>query len=169
LVPRKRLDLLLEAFKLLLKERSDVQLYIVGRFVYAKGYQQLLEIPELNHQVTYIEHMDRAKIPAFMGSVDILVQPSESENFGSAVAEALCYGIPVIVGSTNGTKDYISPSSFIFEEYTPQSVKDIMLKAIDSLERLGSATLAKDARQTAEKQFSPKRVVSQLEDIFEAS
>jgi glycosyltransferase involved in cell wall biosynthesis len=101
-----------------------------------------------------------------MAQCDILIQPSEGENFGSSVAEALCCGLPVIVGSTNGTKDYISPSSFVFEEYNSESLAKIMLEAIEAVEQ-NKEKLALEARQTAEKNFSVSRVVDCLEKIFQ--
>lgn len=165
LVPRKRLDLLLAAFALLVRERLDVRLLIVGDFRYANGYRQLLDNPELNRQVEYHPSVERNRVPALMQSVDVVIQTSESENLGTTIAEAQCYGLPVIVGPTNGTKDYISPSSFVFERYDPLSVKETMVKAIAALEADHAHTLNKEARQTAEKYFSVVNAVDHLEQI----
>ena len=166
--PRKRLDLLLEAYALLLKERQDVHLKIIGGFGWAEGYKKLIEQFEFPGHLEYQPSVDRLKVPELMSQCDILIQPSEGENFGSSVAEALCYGLPVIVGSTNGTKDYISPSSFIFDSYEPESLKQTMLKAIQAIEA-DREKLAVEARQTAEKNFSIPRVVDSLEDILQAA
>lgn len=165
--PRKRLDLLLDAYKLILQERQDVQLKIVGsvKSEFA-GYKKLLDSYEYRHLIDYQPSIDRSKIPELMAQCDVLVQPSEGENFGTSVAEALCCGLPVIVGSTNGTKDFISPSSFIFENYTPESLKKTMLQAIEAIDQ-EREKLAMDARETAEKNFSVHRVVDSLEDIFQ--
>jgi glycosyltransferase involved in cell wall biosynthesis len=165
LVPRKRLDLLLEAFALLVRERPDVRLLIVGDFRYAKGYRQLLDNPALNRQVEYRPFVERSLVPALMQAADLIIQTSESENFGTAIAEAQCYGLPVIVGPTNGTKDYISPSSFVFERYDPLSIKASMVKALEALEADHDHLLNSEARQTAEKQFSLLNIVDRLEQI----
>jgi glycosyltransferase involved in cell wall biosynthesis len=164
--PRKRLDLLLEAYTLLLKERQDVHLKIIGGFM--KGYEKLIDRFEFPDYLEYQPSIDRLKVPELMSQCDILIQPSEGENFGSSVAEALCYGLPVIVGPTNGTKDYISPSSFIFDAYEPESLKETMLQAIQAIEQ-DREKLAVEARQTAEENFSVARVVDCLEDIFQTS
>ena len=163
--PRKRLDLLMEAYALLLKERRDVHLKIVGGFRHTKGYKKLIDFFEFPEHVEYISYVDRSQVPDLIKQCDVLIQPSEGENFGSSVAEALCCGLPVIVGPTNGTKDYISSTSFVFEEYTPESLKQTMVKAIEAVSQ-NPEILAEDARRTAEKNFDILKVVDDLEEIF---
>lgn len=165
--PRKRLDLLLDAYKLILQERQDIKLKIVGQakqeFV---GYKQLLDRYEFRHLIDYQPSIERCEVPKLMAQCDVLLQPSEGENFGTSVAEALCCGLPVVVGQTNGTKDYISPSSFVFEEYTPESLKKTMLEVAEAIEQKREK-LALDARETAEKNFDVSKIVDRLEDIFQ--
>ena len=163
--PRKRLDLLLDAYALVLQERQDVELKIFGGFAWAPGYKKLIDRFEFPEYLEYRPYIDKAKVPELMAQCDVLIQPSEGENFGSSVAEALGCGLPVIVGPTNGTKDFISSSSFVFEEYTPESLKYTMLQAIEAIEQ-EREKLALDARETAEKNFDVSRVVDSIEDIF---
>jgi glycosyltransferase involved in cell wall biosynthesis len=164
--PRKRLDLLLEAHTLLLQERQDVQLKIFGGFIWAQGYKKLIDHFEFPQYLEYKPSIDRAKVPELMEQCDVLIQSSEGENFETSVAEALCCGLPVIVGPTNGTKDFISPSSFVFEEYTAESLKKTMFQAIEAIEQKREK-LALDARETAENNFSVYKIVDSLENIFQ--
>jgi len=163
--PRKRLDLLLEAYTLLLKERKDIQLKIFGGFSWAQGYKKLIDSFEFPEYLEYQPYIDKAKVPELMRQCDVLIQPSEGENFGSSIAEALSCGLPVIVGPTNGTKDFISSSSFVFEDYTSESLKKTMLQAIEAIEE-NREKLAIDERETAENNFTVSKVVDNLEDIF---
>ncbi|MDJ0900332.1 MAG: glycosyltransferase family 4 protein [Xenococcus sp. MO_188.B8] len=164
--PRKRLDLLLQAYSLLLKERQDIKLKIFGRIGYAKEYKKLIDKFDYPDHLTYQSFINRSDIPGLMANCDVLIQPSEGENFGSSIAEAMSCGLPVILGLTNGTKDYISSSSFVFEEYTPESLKETMLKAIEAVE-LRRKELALDARKTAEQNFDLSKIVDRLEIIFQ--
>jgi glycosyltransferase involved in cell wall biosynthesis len=167
IVPRKRLDLLLEVFKELIQEKHDVYLQIIGKFSYAKGYKKIIEDFDFPERLHYQESIQRLKVPEIMNSVDIIIQPSESENFGSSVAEALSCGIPVIVGSTNGTKDYLSDSAaWIFEEYSPACFKHTIEKAINHL-GTSRKEISLAARAQAEKEFSIMKVVDELANIFE--
>jgi len=166
IVPRKRLDLLLEAFKELLKEDYNIHLIIIGQFSYAKGYKKLIEEFEFPEHLHYQENISRLDVPELMNSVDMLIQPSESENFGSSVAEALSCGVPVIVGSTNGTKDFIGSYSWIFEEYSLESLKITMKIAIEAMDK-NREEISLQARITAEREFNILKVVDNLENIFE--
>jgi glycosyltransferase involved in cell wall biosynthesis len=75
--PRKRLDLLLDAYKLLLKDRQDVQLKIIGGFSWAGGYKKLVDEFEYPEYVEYSSSIPRTQVPEVMMQCDFLIQPSE--------------------------------------------------------------------------------------------
>ncbi len=167
LVPRKRLDLLLEGFALFRRDNPDASLRIVGGFSYAPGYERLLHDPKLTAGVEYVSSVSRDRMPDMYGEAHAVVQPSEHENFGSAVAEALACGRPVLVGPTNGTKDYISPSCVTFAEYTPASVAAGMTQLAARI--MSDATrVSIEARRAAEAHFSIMRISDQLEASLRA-
>jgi glycosyltransferase involved in cell wall biosynthesis len=163
--PRKRLDLLLDAFALVLQERNDVRLKVIGSFNYVLGYAQMLEKFPFPDKLEYQDSVSQTQVPEIMRSCDLLIQPSEGENFGSSVAEALCCGLPVIVGSTNGTKDYLGDSSFVFEEYTAEVLKSTIIKALDAIDK-NSTMLANQARRAAEEHFAASDIVDSLQDAL---
>lgn len=163
--PRKRLDLLLAAYALVLQERQDVKLKIIGGMSYVKGYHKLIDNFAYPDYLEYQSSIERSQVPELMASCDVLIQPSEGENFGSSVAEALCIGLPAIVGSTNGTKDFIDPS-FVFEEYSPECLKQVMLEALNKIEENQEA-IALKGRRTAEQNFNVSHVVNRLQDVFQ--
>ncbi len=163
--PRKRLDLMLEAFALLLEKRRDVHLEIIGRFTYAPAYRKLIEDFPFPEHLTYAPYIARTEVPDLLRSVDVIVQPSEDENFGSTVAEALCCGKPVVVGPTNGTGEYCGTAAFRFERYTPASLCAALEAVLQAIET-DPVGLAAVARQIAEEQFDVRRVVDRMEAIL---
>jgi len=165
IVPRKRLDLLLDAIALLISENQNVHLTIIGSFAYANGYSQLLDRFKYPERITYAPGINRLDVPNLMSSIDVLVQTSEAEDFGSSVAEALCCGVPVIVGTTNGTKDYIGSSSWVFAEYTVQSLKKTMEVAIESI-KTHKEEISRNCRLVAEQEFSTHKVISKFEELY---
>jgi len=162
-VPRKRLDLLLDAYALLRRERADVRLKVVGRFGYARRARSLLDRFGPGDGVGYEESVPRGRVPELLRGVDVLVQPSENEDVGSSVLEALACGTVPVVGPTNGTRDYLSPSSVVFHAYTPESLRDAMARA--ALVARGGG-FAAEARATAERTFSVDAVVSRVESLL---
>jgi glycosyltransferase involved in cell wall biosynthesis len=163
--PRKRLDLLLDAFALLLREGPDIHLQVVGRIGYAHGYRRLLETFPFPGHLTYVEEVKRADVPALIRGADVVVQPSESENFGSTVAEALCCGKPVVLGPTNGTADYVGEAGFLFEDYTAPALKVALAKAANEV-RARADVLAAQAQAQALREFSVERITDGLEAVL---
>jgi glycosyltransferase involved in cell wall biosynthesis len=163
--PRKRLDLMIDAYRLLLKERQDVHLKIIGSFRHYAGYKALIDNFEFPEQIAYEPVIDRVDVPALLQQSDLLIQASEGENFGFSVAEALSCGLPVVVGPTNGTKDFISDSSFVFKEYTPESLRDSLVQALTAIDH-NSQQLSQDARQAAERNFNIVNVVDEMEVLL---
>jgi glycosyltransferase involved in cell wall biosynthesis len=168
IVPRKRPDLLLEGFQLLRQTDPDVRLLVVGEVQAASGYGRLLADPRLTAGVEFPGRVPRAEVPALFGRVGGLVQPSETENFGTAVMEALACGLPVAVGPTNGTADYVSPRSVVFAGYTPRAVADGMAE----LKRRCLADwpgMRAEARAAAETHFAVGRVADQVLAVVAAA
>ncbi len=168
IVPRKRLDLLLDAFALLRQERRDVRLKIIGKFDYGKEFaEQTLRRYGPDDGVEYRPSIPPQDVPDLMRRVDVLVQPSENEDIGSAVLEAQACGTSVIVGPTNGTRDYISPESVVFDEYTPESLKRAMTTTIERLKTDREGLIA-SARATVEHHIHTELVVERVLNLFDA-
>jgi glycosyltransferase involved in cell wall biosynthesis len=164
-VPRKRPDLLLEGFQFLRRADPNVRLRVVGAVAYGAGYRNLLKDPRLMDGVEYTPHVPRPEALEILQTADVLVQPSENENFGTAVAEAQCCGVPVVLGPTNGTQDYLGTTEFVFSAYEPQAVADAMLRAVRAV-RERRDELAAQARAAAERNFATPAVVDRLIDIL---
>jgi glycosyltransferase involved in cell wall biosynthesis len=165
IVPRKRLDLLLDAFPLVAQAEPRARLLIVGKNL-VPGVAARLRNQGTSAAVEYRPAVDHADIPALIAQADCVVQSSENENFGSAVAEALASGRPVLVGSTNGTKDFAGDGSVVFPAYSPQGLARGMLETIRRV-RANRAGLAAACRAAAERHFHPVAVADKLTDVIE--
>jgi glycosyltransferase involved in cell wall biosynthesis len=167
IVPRKRVDLLLDALPLVTREEPGARLLVVGRNQ-VPWVASRLNGPSTPAGVEYRPAVDHRQIPALIARADCVVQTSENENFGSAVAEALACGRPVLVGPTNGTKDFAGEASVVFDEYTPQSVARGMLEVIRRL-RTDRARLLLASRTAAERFLDPPAVADQLCQVVTAT
>jgi glycosyltransferase involved in cell wall biosynthesis len=166
--PRKRLDLLLAAFTRVRAVLPTTRLLVVGRPGYAPNQLSLLERFPLRAAIDYRPVVPREEVPALLQRAAVLVQASENENFGSAVAEALACGTPVVLGRTNGTADYIDGGSRLFERYAPDSISAAIVEAIES-RRVDPALASRRARAAAEASFAASAVVERLLDIVEGA
>lgn len=163
--PRKRPDLLVAAFRELLQEVPDARLLVVGRSGIIPGGPAIVTPYDLSDHITYIPGVPASAVPDLFEKVDVLVQTSEAENFGSAIAEAMMCGIPVVIGPTNGTADYIDPASQCFDEYTPRAVTHAILKVKHDISK-DNGTVRHARSESARDHFSPDAVAGRLIEML---
>lgn len=164
-VPRKRLDLFLDGARQAIQHGCDLRITIVGNDGLIPGYQKLIDAFPFPERLIYQTSIPREEVPKLMAAHDLLCQPSEDENFGSSVAEAQACGQPVIIGPSNGNRDYLAPKDYILEDYSASAVCHAFTRAY-KLKSEGNLSDANSSRQLAEEKFSTKSVVSGLEAIL---
>jgi glycosyltransferase involved in cell wall biosynthesis len=164
-VPRKRLDLFLRGLELAIREGCDVEACVIGQSGFVPNYERLIYEFPFPDRLKHRSSIPRVEVPALFAEVDVLAQPSDSENFGSSVAEGLACGVPAIVGRTNGTGDYVCERSIRLMDERPETFANAVIemarkkKAGELVDRLPS-------RRVAEHFFDPKRIGRQLESIL---
>lgn len=166
--PRKRLDLLLGAFELVLARYPGARLRIVGSPGYAPNQLSLIERFPYRDRVEYRPPVARTAVPALIREAAVLVQTSENEGFGSSVAEALACGVPAAVGPSNGTGEYLDRTSQIFDAYTHEAAAAAICKVLD-LRREDPGGVRASTRAAAEHSFCPRSVAERLIALVEAA
>lgn len=164
-VPRKRLDLFLDGLALAIRGGCDVEAWVIGQSGFVPGYERLLEEFPFPDRLKRWASVPRDDVPEILSKVDVMVQPSDEENFGSSVAEALACGVPAIVGATNGTGDYICDRSIRLVDDKPETMAAAIVAMADAKKR-GVLVDRKPSRMIAEKYFDPEIVTDRLEEIL---
>ena len=167
IVPRKRLDLLLAAASLAIEDGCDLQLKIVGRFTFAPGLRQLIDRFPYPSRIEYVESVPRDQTPGLLREADLLAQPSDDEDFGSSVAEAMACGTPCIVGQTNGTGDYLDDFSLRLDDDRPETLRAAFIQ-FDRRKRAGELAHPREIRRRAEAMFDISRLTEQVETLLRA-
>ena len=129
--------------------------------VLAPGKMRSLQDSAAHDRITYQREVDRERVPALLQRAAVVVQTSESENFGSAIAEAQACGVPVVLGPTNGTRDYIDEMSTVFDRYTPESVAGAIISTLETRRRAPEAS-RRCARESAERRVAPSTIADQV-------
>jgi len=126
IVPRKRLDLFLDGIAAAIRGGADLEATIVGSVGFVQGYEKLIAAFPFQDRLKWIPSIPRGEVPDMLREHDVLIQPSEEEDFGSSVAEAQACGIPVIVGQTNGNADYLSPMDVCLKSDSPAELAEVL-------------------------------------------
>lgn len=157
--PRKRIDLLVDAVTLLARRRNDFHVEVIGRDGYIPGWSAFVERAARGLPLTYTPAVPQSDILERLRHADLLVQPSECEEFGFAVAEALACGVPVVTGPTNGTGEWApADGSESFDHYEPESLADAIDRALD----LSRDPEARGACRAAAAAFAADRVAERI-------
>jgi glycosyltransferase involved in cell wall biosynthesis len=92
-VPRKRIDVLLQAFARLRHARPDARLLRVGGALPDEQAARRLRVAEA---IVELPSLDRATLAAVYRRAAVVLLPSEREGFGLPLLEALACGTPVV-------------------------------------------------------------------------
>ncbi len=165
IVPRKRLDLFLKAGALAIQAGTDLHLSIIGSGGFVPGYDRLIQEFPFPERLRWEPFVAREKIPEIMHLHDVLIQPSEEENFGSSVAEAQACGLPVIIGRTNGNADYLCSRDLRLSDERAETLAAALRELANRKQLVGSGD-PQESRLCAVTNFSPDIVVNRLAEML---
>lgn len=124
LIPRKRIDVLLQAFSQL--AMPSARLRIIGQGQEAGNLQQLARQLGIAERVDFSPALPNAETVAAMAAADVLVLPSRFDGWGAVVNEALMVGTPVICSDRCGASDVIEDgrNGYVFEAGNARSLRE---------------------------------------------
>jgi glycosyltransferase involved in cell wall biosynthesis len=99
----KNPQLLVDCFKQLCAERSDVALVVTGEGPHLSAMKKSLE----GTPAYFLGHHDGDALSTLYASADLFVFPSRTDTLGQAVIEAQASGLPAIVSNEGGPKETV--------------------------------------------------------------
>lgn len=110
LIPRKRVDLLIEALGELATE-LDFEVIVVGSGNIERQLRAAGE-SRLSGRIHWVGRQSAYEVRVAMMAADCLVLPSRSDGWGAVVSEAMMVGTPVICSDACGAAGVVSRSGF---------------------------------------------------------
>ena len=165
IIPRKRLDLFLDGAARAIREGVDLRLTIVGGVGFVKGYSKLIRRFPHPERIDWRPFLPRTEVPELLHKQDVLIQPSEEENFGSSVAEAQACGLPVIVGRTNGNADYLALGDIHLGDEEPETLSKA-LRVMADRKKMRTETDRARSRECAEANFALAKISDRLGEML---
>ena len=162
IVPRKRLDLFLNGAEMAIKQGVKLKLTILGDIKLVSGYDKLIRDFPFQNNLTWIRSpIPRKEVPNLYNVHDVLVQPSEEEDFGSSPAEAQACGLPVIVGHTSGNVDCLCSRDICLRDYSVERVY-LAYREMSERKRNGSLNYPIISRKCALQHYSTEDITRSL-------
>lgn len=101
LIPRKRPDDLLAAFRMLRERGIEAALVFVGSGALEQSLRQYASQHGMN-DVVFAGFQNQSELPKFYAVADVFVLPSQDEPWGLVINEAMCAGMPIVASEEIG-------------------------------------------------------------------
>lgn len=138
--PRKGLDNLLQACRILKDQGAEFSLVVAGsgRSRYTRELSRKIAALDLGNTVRLAGEVHGNAKREFFESIDVLLVPSFGESFASAVAEGLAYAIPVIASRNTPWSRLVEKGCGLWVDNAPESLAAAIVE-IDAmpLEEMG--------------------------------
>ena len=167
----KGVDILLEAFALIAKEKSSIAMVFVGD---GEEKERLIARSKelgISDKVDFLGRVEYNSIPTLMNYADILVLPSIEEGVGRVLLEAMSMHLPIVASNVGGIPLVIDDKKdgLLFEVGEIGALKENVLFL------LNNPTFSKDMAKVAHQKFlenyeyeiSMKKFIDMYQSILE--
>ncbi|RJP84778.1 MAG: glycosyltransferase family 1 protein [Desulfobacteraceae bacterium] len=164
LVERKGLQDVIKALAQL--QAPDISLLIVGTGNYEKKLKKLCDDLFLQGRVSFYGFCHPRELPELLVQNNVFILTSLAESFGTAFAEAMACGLPVIASNTGGIPDFVnSENGILVEPGNIDQIKTAILKMKSSPDL--RAEMQRINREKMIQQFSWGSIARQHVAIYE--
>src|SRR5690606_15291117 len=103
--PEKAHDILLEGFRLVLRQHSNARLWLLGSGPEESSVRNMVEQMKLQDSVQFLGF--RSDLERILAMSDVQVHPSDMEGVPLAVCAGLAAGLPVLATEVGGLSEII--------------------------------------------------------------
>lgn len=163
--PEKRIDVILQAWKLIQAEFPTARLSLIGGEDRMAEYQRMAA--DLGVQPDFVGSLPAPQVRDKLQTAHIFIMSGMSEGMSNALLEGMAVGLAPITTDTPGNRALIAPgeNGLVYEGTSPDALAAGLRRLLTDSElraRLGAA-----ARQTVVQQYSLQSVVDRYLALFE--
>jgi glycosyltransferase involved in cell wall biosynthesis len=164
--PRKNLSSLLEAYRVLRDQGSELGLVIVGKkgWLYEGFFHRLRELG-LEDEVLFTGFVPDGDLPAICSAAELFVFPSLYEGFGLPVLEAMACGAPVITSNVSSLPEVAGDAALLVDPASVRELTEAMAVVLED-EELRTSLQSKGPRQAAK--FSWERAARETLAVYQS-
>jgi glycosyltransferase involved in cell wall biosynthesis len=164
LSPEKDFATLLRATWILIKDRPDFRLKIVGDGGERQKLEQLAEELNLNNHVEFLG--ERSDVSRLLAQAGFFVSSSRTEGISLTLLEAMAVGLPVVTTRVGGNPEIVVDGR-TGRLVSPNSPEELALAMRDLLkDQEAWPVYGELGRQRVEQHFNVRNMVRQYEDLY---
>jgi glycosyltransferase involved in cell wall biosynthesis len=157
--PRKNIETLIEAYRLIKEDFPDLKLAIAGDLGWL--FEPVLRKIKSVEGVIYLGKFKTKDLPALLRGAEAFVLPSLYEGFGLPILEAMACGAPVIAADNSSLGEVSGDAGILYKPNEPGTLADVLRGVLKDaklknqmkergLERVKDFSWSKCARETLE-------------------
>ena len=165
---RKGIDILIESFRQVVDEISEVNLIIVGSGEEEKNLKFLTNKLGLHASVKFTGRVSDEELKLWYNACDVYCAPSREEAFGIIYLEAMACAKPVIGPDHGGPKEIIKDgvTGHLFDN---ESYNDLAQKIIKILEDNDLAErFGRKSRELIENEYNWAKIAKQTMEVYKS-
>ncbi len=166
LIPRKGLNLLIEAAKKIVKQIPNVKFKIVGDGPLKNHLIDSLKQNRILSNFVFLGKIKDDELPAIYSSADIFVLPSIQEGQGIVLLEAQACGLPVVAFDSGGVKEALRnrETGFLVESQNVEALTDALIELV--LNESLRLTMGANGRKFVSENFTWSKCAERMLDVY---
>ena len=140
---------LIRAMPQIMSAHPKARLYLAGKGPEESNLRWLCADLGLAHAVSFVGHVDQARMPAFLAGMDVFVSTSTSDaGIAASTAEAMACGVPVVITDVYENGDWLDDgrAGFLFPEGDSSELAAAVIRLAE-MDQAGLRQMAESARK----------------------
>jgi glycosyltransferase involved in cell wall biosynthesis len=164
-IPTKGLLYVIQAVRIIMKQRKDVLLTCVGDGVEMKAAKKLVEKHKLQNNVIFTGYLKEEEAIECYKNSDIFILPTLEEGFSMAVFQAVAAGLMILTTPIRAAADYLhEPENCLWIK--PKDAKLIAEKIIYLINNPERKNIMRKNNQLLAMQFDGKNIADEYIKIY---
>jgi glycosyltransferase involved in cell wall biosynthesis len=164
---RKNQELLLNSF-IHLKLYQDYKLVFIGDVstrnvnfdtIYNKLPNQIKE------KICFLKKTSHSDLVKLVQGAKVSVYPSKAEGFGIPVLESVAAKVPTLISNKTAMSDFDFLSEYSFDPYNQKEFDELLIKTINSYEKIDLTALMETCRKRYSWKFAAKILSNKITDF----
>jgi glycosyltransferase involved in cell wall biosynthesis len=144
----KRIEILIDAIEILIKQGYKVRFSIIGGGAAEESLRKLIMEKNLISCVELTGRVESEKMPDFYRGSDIYISATMQEGMSNAMLEAMASGLPVVTTRCEGLEELITENGIVVEQAGAEPMAEAIKQLADDRKRCEQ--MAVEARKQAE-------------------
>lgn len=162
--PEKRVDVFIEAARLVAARRPDVTFHIAGDGPERSRAEALIHQAALTQQVQLLGPI--ADVPGFLADLDVAVLCSDTEGLSNAILEYMAAGLPIVATAVGGNLELLEHrrTAWLVPPGDAAALADAVVEILgdaDLRQRLGLS-----AQRVVAAEFDVRAVAGRFQDLY---